>query len=369
MKIIKITTEPLSLPLRRPFITAYRTVEKLENILVKLHTDTGETGYGEAPAVTAVTGEASASITEAIHHYIAPLITDMDVRDIYMISARIQSALYGNPAAKSAVESAVYDIWGQYQRAPLYQLLNRAPIKENRPHAIIENNDLTISAGDTESMTADALQAVKNGHSILKIKLGKNACTDGLTLLSLWAALKERWPYTGLKFRVDANQGWTVKEALRIIHAWESQGVPLDWIEQPVAAGDIAGLKTVTDSTDIDIVADEAVFSARDAVKVLERRAADMINIKLGKAGGPGNALKIADLCEIYQVKCVIGCMLESRLGAAAAAHIAYAHPNIVKIDLDGPLLCAEDFFVQGPIFNGAHIDMTQDLGWGLNPK
>ena len=169
-----------------------------------------------------------------------------------------------------------------------------------------------------------------------------------------------------VQLRVDANQGWEAKEAVRIIRAMEDRGLCLDLVEQPVPALDTDGLEHVTRNVETPILADEAVFSPRDAKNIIRRGAADLINIKLMKTGGIWNALQICRMAEESGVECMLGCMLESRLSVAAAAHLAAGQKIITRADLDGPSLCAIDPYEGGPEFDGATIRMTEDAGVGV---
>jgi L-alanine-DL-glutamate epimerase-like enolase superfamily enzyme len=125
-------------------------------------------------------------------------------------------------------------------------------------------------------------------------------------------------------------------------------------------------LKYVTDQVSIPVLADGSVFSPQDALKILQKRAADLLNIKLMKTGGLYNALKICSLAEIYEVECMIGAMLEAKVAISAAAHLAAARTIITKIDLDGPALCREDPVEGGVAFDECKITLNDDPGLGI---
>lgn len=126
-----------------------------------------------------------------------------------------------------------------------------------------------------------------------------------------------------VRIRVDANQGWTAKQAVKAIRKMEDEGLSIELVEQPVHRLDLEGLKQVTDAVDTPIMADESVFTPRDAFHVLKTRSADLINIKLMKAGGIRQALKINAMAEACGVECMAGSMIETRLGITAAVHFA----------------------------------------------
>jgi L-alanine-DL-glutamate epimerase-like enolase superfamily enzyme len=167
--------------------------------------------------------------------------------------------------------------------------------------------------------------------------------------------------------RLDANQGWTPKQAVSVLRALEESGVQLELVEQPVRGDDIEGMKYVTERIHTPVMADESSFGPREAIDIIRMRAADIINIKLMKTGGVSNAVKIADIAGVYGVECMIGCMLESSIGVAAAAHIAAAKSKVItKVDLDTPSLGKFDPVTGGVKFNDAEISITDAPGLGI---
>ena len=124
---------------------------------------------------------------------------------------------------------------------------------------------------------------------------------------------------SGIQIRVDANQGWTAKEAIRIITAMEDKGLNIDLVEQPVPAHDLDGMRAVTKAVYTPILADESVFSPEDAAEIIRTRAADLLNIKLMKTGGLYNAMTIASIAKTFGAECMMGCMLEGNIAVTAA--------------------------------------------------
>ena len=353
MKITDIQVGTISLPLARPFKTALRTVESVNDIVVRVITDTGLVGYGEAPPTAVITGDTTGSILCAIQDFIRPALIGMDLDDFDAVLAKLDGCLVHNTTPKAAVDMALYDIWGKAQGKPLYRLLGDARQSFH--------TDLTISVNPVAQMVADSLDAVAQGFNILKIKVGK----DGLADVERIAAIREAVG-PGVELRIDANQGWTAEQSVSIIKALEDRDLRIELVEQPVPAHDLESLKKVSDAVDTPILADEAVFSHYDAKRLIETRAADLINIKLMKTGGIHNALKICRMAEENGVECMIGCMLESRLSVAAAAHLAAGQSIITRADLDGPSLCSLDPYSGGPDFRGPVIAMTEDAGVGV---
>ena len=258
-----------------------------------------------------------------------------------MMESRI--ARHGASSAKAAADMALWDLYGQLYRVPVYKLLGGA---RNR---IV--TDITISVNAPEEMARDAVHAIERGYDCLKIKVGANPTLDVERLRAVRQAVGDE-----ICLRIDANQAWQPKQAVRILNQMQEQGLKLEFVEQPVKAYDLEGLKYVTDHSYVPVLADESVFSPRDAMKVLEQRAADLINIKLMKCGGIYNALKIASAAEIYGVECMIGCMLEAKISVNAAVELACAKQIFTRIDLDGPVLCSEDPILGGALFEEKQI-------------
>jgi o-succinylbenzoate synthase len=353
MKITDIKIKHISVPLRTPFKTALRTVNSVEDIIVEIHTDAGNIGFGEAPPTGVITGDTTGAIIGAIEDHIKKSIIGMSVENFEELMLKLNSCIVKNTSAKAAVDIALYDLYGQLYNAPLYKLLGGY-----RKEII---TDITISVNEPEEMAKDSLDAIKRGYTTLKIKVGKDPAKD----MERMKAIRKAAGYD-VKLRIDANQGWKPKEAVRILDDMYNEGLKIEFVEQPVAAHDIDGLKFVTDNVSIPVLADESIFSPMDALNILQRRAADLINIKLMKTGGIYNALKICSLAEMYGVECMIGCMLEAKVSVTAAVHLACAKSIITKIDLDGPVLCSEDPIVGGAVFNEYKINLPEDSGLGI---
>lgn len=353
MKITNITTTECQIPLRTPFKTALRTVDCVHDLLVRVETDTGAVGYGEAPPTAVITGETLGSLHTAVEEFIAPALRGMEVEDLDAVMTKLDRCLVRNTSAKAAVDMALYDLFAQSCGKPLYKVLGGA-------RSSIET-DLTISVNPVPVMVADAKAAMEEGFKVLKIKVGKEGLADIPRLKAIREAVGPE-----VSLRVDANQGWTAKQAVRIITALEDAGVDPELVEQPVPAHDIDGLEYITRRVATPILADESVFSPADAFHILQRHAADMINIKLMKTGGIWQALKICSAAEVYGVECMMGCMLESKLAVSAAAHLAAARSVITRIDLDGPSLCSVDPYTGGPVYEGPRILMNDTPGIGI---
>ncbi len=353
MKIVDIKTGRISVPLKTPFKTALRTVTAVNDLIVQIITDTGHVGFGEAPPTGVITGDTIGAIEGAIQAHIRPCLLGMDIDDFEDVLIKLNACVVGNTSAKAACDMALYDLFGQNLKAPVYRLLGGG-------NAAI-TTDITISVNPPEVMAADSRRAVDLGYTTLKIKVGTHAQAD----LERMKAIRKEVGHE-VDLRIDANQGWKPKEAVQLLRQMEDAGLNVEFVEQPVHRLDFEGMKHVTDNVSIPVLADESVMSPMDAITIMQMRAADMVNIKLMKTGGIYNALKICSAAEVYEVPCMIGCMLEAKVSVTAAVHLAAARNIISIIDLDGPVLCSEDPVQGGAVFNQWEITLPEAPGLGI---
>lgn len=338
MKILRVELGTLAMPLKKPFKTALRMVTEACDVVICLRTDTGLVGFGSAAPTPAITGETTESILGVLTHICQPLLVGLQSDEFWSLRHRLARMLAHNTSALAALDMALFDLEAQSAGMALHTFLGA--------HCSSLTSDLTISVGDPAQMAADALEAVQErGFGILKIKLGLEPEHDVARVKAIRAAVGP-----GVTLRLDANQGWAPKEAVRIIHTLEDAGVGLDLVEQPVRAADVKGLRYVTSRVATEVAADEAVMTPQDAVRVLSEGAADVIVLKLLKAGGIAQTLKIAHIAEGFGVTCMMGCMLESKIGVSAAAALAASLPIVTRIDLDAPMLHAADVLQGGGV-------------------
>lgn len=341
VKIKDIKLGKIEIPLKKPFKTALRTVNAAEEVVIKVIAEDGEIGYGGAPATAVITGDIEESIIGAVGSIIKPKIIGMNLDSLEEIMYIVNSSIVRNSSAKAALDIALHDLFCKLYKIPLYKL-----------YGGYRNNvetDITISLNDPQEMVRDSIEAVKAGFNILKIKLGSDIKVDIERVKAIKEAVGK-----DIKIRLDANQGWKPKEAVKIIRNLEDMDFNIELVEQPVKAHDIEGLKFVTDNVETDILADESVFGPLEAFKIVETRAADLINIKLMKCGGLYNAAKICSIAETAGIECMMGCMMESKIGITAAAGFGAAKRNVTRFDLDTVMLASQD-----PIIGG--VDMSDN--------
>ncbi len=221
--------------------------------------------------------------------------------------------------------------------------------------------DLTIPIGHPESAGEKALAALAEGYRIIKTKVGVSPAEDLRRLKNIRAAVGGR-----ASIRIDANQGWRRMEAVRTLRALST--LDIEFCEQPVRAEDVEGLRWVNENAPIPVMADEALFSPADALRLVTAGAAPYFNIKLSKSAGILGARKVAHIAEAAGVACMLGCMLESRLGLTAAAHLALAHECIVFFDLDSNHDHAVDPIEGGMTVREGMIEVPDAPGLGARP-
>jgi L-Ala-D/L-Glu epimerase len=350
MNITDIITRQVTIPLNRTFKTALRSVDQFTNILVTVHTDSSLVGFGGAAPTAVITGETTGSITGAIDHLRSQL-TGMELARSETIFQRLNHCLVGNYSAKAAVDMAIWDLLAKRHDIPLYQLLG-GMIRE------IES-DITVSLDSPERMVAESLEHRERGFTTLKIKVGGDPKEDIQRLASIAGTVDAR-------LRIDANQGWNAKQAVAVGRELARLGIDLDLMEQPVPAGDYAGLRWVRERLDCPVYADESVFTAEDALRLVRMASVDGLNIKLMKCGGIYNALKICAIAESAGIPCMIGSMMESQVSVAAAAHLAASRTVIQRFDLDAPLFCSINPASGGISYQGARVLFADSPGLGI---
>ena len=353
MKIQSIEIGKVSIPLKKPFKTALRTVHSAEDIIVKVMADSGEVGFGNAPPTAVITGDSQDSIIAAIRDTLAPKLVGMEVDNLEGVMTALDSGMLHNCSAKAALDIAVYDLFGKRYGLPLYKLFGG--------YCRSMETDLTISLNEPDEMVRDSLEAVAEGYTALKLKVGNDPALDIRRVQAIRDAVGP-----AVKIRLDANQGWNAKEAVRTIRRFETDGLDIELIEQPVKAHDFDGLKYVTDHVETDIMADESAFGPYEVFRLLSMRACDLINIKLMKAGGLHNAVKIVHFAETMGVQCMMGCMLESKVGITAAASLAAGKRIVSRADLDAAVLLAEDPVVGGVSFDKNQLILSDAPGLGI---
>lgn len=318
----------LDLPLEMPFRIAYDTVSQAHNVLLTLD----GAAFGEGAPQKAVTGETQAQV----------------LRDLAGPSPR-------TAAGRCAADTAAWDAQARRDGVPLCTALTGA-----RPQDV--ETSITIPLVADEELVPLVQRRLAEGFSSFKVKAGREIREDLARLERVRDAIGAR------ELRVDANQGWSLGATMRALP--ELAGLDVAMLEQPLGREDLVGHSALRRASarvsGPPIMLDESVFTAQDAQGALAAGAADWINIKLQKSGGLTEALRIADLAAEQDVPCMVGCMLESRIGVLHGAHFAAAHANVRKADLDGALLLRDDPVQGGGRYEAGRILLGSEAGIGV---
>lgn len=353
MIIKSIAIGKTKVPLKKPFITALRRADYVEDIVIQIKTDCGMTGYGSAAPTPAITGDTQDSIISAIKNYIFPKLKDKSILEFETLLNLIQTSCVNNTSAKACVDIAIHDLFARKCGLPLYQFLGG---NQN----IIDTVN-TVSVKDPSEMGNDAIEIVEAGFKTLKIKVGLNAHDD----IERLKTIRKTVGY-GVSVLIDANQGWTPKDAIMVIRAIESENLHISMIEQPVKAWDLEGMKYIREQTSSFIMADESCFSPRDAFKIVSEKIADGLNIKLMKCGGIYNARSIYSIANTFNIPCMAGCMLESPVGLTAMASFISGRQLIKYVDLDPIYMIRENPIIGGVRLENARLVLPDKPGLGI---
>lgn len=303
----------------------------------------GTEGWGEAPA-TPFYGETADTVV-AVLPALAEVLEDAAAGDPFALE-RMEGAIAAhigrNPAAKAAISCALHDLVGKRLGVPVWKLWGLDP-------AAAPLSSFTIGIDELEVMREKVREAA--AYPILKIKVGTPRDAEILRMI------RDEAP--GKVLRVDANTGWTAKEAIRHIPMLEEYGV--EFVEQPVPKGDLEGLRMVREHSRLPVIADESCEVAADVAKLAG--VVDGVNIKLAKCASLREAVKIVHAARAHGMQVMLGCMIESTLGIAAAVQLT---PLVDYVDLDGAALLAEDPFTGPGMEADGRIRFNDTPGLGV---
>lgn len=322
MRITDLTFRRVRLKLYEPLRVAFGTLRCCENVLLRLTTEEGLVGYGEAAPMPFVTGETAESV-EAALRLLRPALIGQDPHSVEALHQAMDRILHRNPSAKCAVDLALHDLSAKAAGVPVYQLLG------GRREQIV--NDITLGIEAPEQMAARAKACVEErGYRILKIKAGLDPSADIAAVRLIREAVGP-----SVRLRVDANQGYTVPQALEVLKALAELGV--EAVEQCLPDWDLEGAAYLRSRAGgVRLMLDESIHGFRDAARACRLQAADIFNIKLMKCGGLYPGLQISTLAQAQGLSCMVGCMLETRLAITAGLNLVAARENITEADCDG---------------------------------
>jgi L-Ala-D/L-Glu epimerase len=357
--IAAIDVQPLSIPLREPFVIATGRLDTTRAVLVRATLEDGRgrraTGLGEAAALPPVTREDQPQLLAEIAAA-ARALDGAAVADRDDIGRAVDHAVPGSRVARAGLEAALLDGWARLAGVPLYRALGGGPATELL-------TDITLPISDPARMAAGARAHRGAGFSCFKVKVGRDWRADITSLRAVAAAVPDA------RFRLDANAGFEARDALALLDAALGDGLQIECYEQPCAAGDLAGMAEVAAHSPVPVVADESFQSREDLDRLVGAGAATAVNLKLAKLGGPLAALDLGHRARAAGLRLMAGAMVETRVGLLAMAHVAVALGGVDWIDLDTAYLLADDPFHGGWLCDGPRLRLTAGAGLGVEPS
>ncbi|MBN1222358.1 MAG: hypothetical protein JXB23_03865 [Candidatus Aminicenantes bacterium] len=316
IKITKIEATPITIPFHTPVVLSFGIVDKRSYVVLKIYTDQGIVGIGEAAPLPIYSEESVESVKYTIDSYLSPAVTGMDVFDLERILMRFNQVIKGNPVAKAGMEYALWDIMGKALEVPLYQLFGGL-YRDEVPLPIH-----SIGIGKTEDIVKQAAANAEAGMKLIKMKIGLDPHQDIQNVRGVRKAIGG-----DIGLYVDANQGYSKTVALKTLRQLEE--FDLLRIEQPISKHDIDGMAEICRAIDTPIMADEAVGNVYEVFNLIRFKAADIINIK-SVMHGLSECRRIATVCQAAGIHCYRGAMASLGICDAAEVHLVASTPNII---------------------------------------
>lgn len=352
-RIHEIVISKLPIPLRKPFVISLERFTHAENLVVAIHTDDGKIGWGECSPFPSINGETMESAYVVAQRLSKALLVHGEL-ELHGCKALVDSCIFGNFSVKSAFDIALHDLAAQLRGIPLYEYWGA-------PQWRVLRTDYTVSLGEVEQMVKDAVDIKVRGFEQIKVKLGRNPDVDIQRIKEIRAAIG-----TDIPLRLDANQGWDLSGAIKVLRALEDDHVL--FCEAPLPRHCFMDLPELRRQVPIPIMADECCFDHHDADRLLAAGGCDYLNLKLGKSGGLLEGRKILRVAERYGTKVQVGGFLESRLAFTAAAHLALSSPAVEWVDFDSPMMMKEDPVEGGIRYGkGGLVHLPEGIGLGAS--
>ena len=364
-RIDQVRTRRVTTDLHTPFVTSLRRTTTTDTVVVQVVDTDGNVGWGEAPQVWQVTGESLAGAEACIVGPLSGAVTGRHVDDLAENCRAVAAAVAANHGAKAAVDVALHDLAAHRRGVSLPVFLGGTSLRVP--------TDVTLTVGEAADLADAARSRVTEGFTVLKLKVGTDAATDVERVRAVRAAVDGTGPVgpvgpvcTDIRIRLDANQGWTAREAVQVISALEDAQLDIELVEQPLPAADLDGMAWVTARVSTPVMADESVYGVRDLVEVIRRRSADLVNVKLAKCGGLSVARTLLEVARAHGVGTMVGSMMETHIGVGAAASLVAAHPTSAISDLDAAWWAASSPVIGGLTYSGAAVALPDAPGLGV---
>ncbi|MEO7095440.1 MAG: dipeptide epimerase [Polyangiales bacterium] len=367
VRIETFTVTPLSVPLREPFVIASGRVDVTRAVLGEVtlrdpSTGNVAAGLGEAAALPPITREDQPDVLRLLHDLGDGLARDgelvLDAR-LAALGAHLDALFVDHPVARCGLETALLDGIARLAQVPLRVLLGGEDARGIR--ALV--TDMTLPIAEPAQMAAGARAWWSRGFRVFKVKVGKDRDRDLRAIEAICGATPQA------TLRLDANAGFDARDAIDLLHAVEKLGAVVECYEQPCAEDDLEAMREVADAVGPPVIADESVRTLADLSRLTALRAADGVNLKLAKSGGPLAAFAIGRAARAAGMPIMCGGMVETRLGMSAAAHVATALGGVEFVDLDTAWLLADDPFTGGYSADGAHYQLSDEPGIGVSRR
>jgi len=321
MKITALELFHISIPFAKPYKLSrlYGTRYDAEAVILKVHTDEGIVGLGEADPLNPFSEETPATVMVVTRDHLAPQLIGRNPTHITAIESNLDVMVHGNLLARGAVNMALFDIVGKANDIPAHMLLGG--LHQSKLQLLSP-----IGSGTPEEDTASIQQQIEDGYKTVMIKMGALPIADEIQRM-----IAAREKFVGrIKIIVDANQGWTVAETLEFFDGIGS--CRPDLLEQPIDRHDISGLQRIHHRAPCLLSADEGVASTQEAAALIRAQAVDALSIKVSKNGGLSKARKIAATADAFGLKILMNSMLEFGITQAASLQLGCVLPNLLDM-------------------------------------
>jgi muconate cycloisomerase len=321
MKITGLELSHISVPFAEPYklSKAYGTLHNAQAVILKVNTDEGIVGLGEADPMNPFTEETPGSVMMVVRDVIAPHLMGRDPTRVSPIEAALDKAVLGNLVARGAINMALYDILGKVRQSPVHTFLGGIYHKKLPLLG-------PVGSGTPEEDSEKIEGLAEQGYRTVMIKMGALPINEEIQRM---ISAANRFGKE-IAIILDPNQGWQLKQALRFLEGIGSY--PPAMIEQPIDRCDIAGLKKIRDRASCPLSVDESLVSIHDATVLIRERAADVFSIKVSKNGGLSKSLVIAKIAEAFGLKCLMNSMLEFGISQAASLQLGCTLNNLVDM-------------------------------------
>lgn len=362
MKITRIEIHPITIQKTQNLTGVERNVtpgsalgtwQYCRFVVASVYTDEGVIGLGEAPPWLPVSREAQSSIVAIIKDYLAPTVMGENPFDIERLSMKMEKVCPGNPMARCVLDMAFYDIVAKALNTPLYNILG-GKVRDKIPLTGL------VGFNDVPGMVESARWWMDKGYKTIRFKIGRGLGMDEELMKALRQAFGDE-----LKIRVDVNQAYGTRDALKLINMLEEYDV--ECVEQPTAWHDLRGLSLINKSVCTPIMLHESLYDIYDVVNLIDYEAVSLLGLKLDRPGGISNLKKAVTLGELYNIPCTIISSQELGISTSASMQIA---ATLKKLDFaceaTGPLMIEDDIVKENIIIEDGHAIITDGIGVGV---